>query len=166
MNSKQIVAAVSVVVLLVIVVYPAVSTGSVVIRVSSIKPDNAEHVYVTINGIWAHQNGQSSFEGWKLVFNQTQTVDLVAQENSSITLPKGQLSVGSYDAIRIQMANVSWVFNKTVTNLTPEPSQLSVNLDFSELVGRDSSIMLVLSGGRQESGGANVFNGSLTAEVA
>lgn len=166
MNSKQIVAAISVVALAIIIIYPAVSTGTIVIRLTAVKLENAEHAYVTINSVWVHQKGQSSIEGWKLVYNLTQTIDLVHPENSSKTLPSVQLSVSNYDAIRVQMSDVSWIFNKNITRLVPEPSQLSVNLDITVQAGKESALTLVLSGHRDDSRGTSAFIGALTATAS
>ncbi len=77
-NSKQIVAAVSAFVLLVILVYPALSTGTVSIILRSTNIENADHVYVSVGEVWVHRLGQSSSDGWELVSNQSQTVDLVS----------------------------------------------------------------------------------------
>lgn len=162
MNSKQIVAALSVAALVIIIIYPAVSTGTIVIRLTAMKLESAEHAYVTINGIWVHQKGQSSIEGWKLVYNLTQTIDLVHPENSSKTLPGMQLSVLGYDAIKVQLSDVSWIFNKNNTRLVPEPSQLSANIDFTVQAGKESTLSLLISGHREDISGTGVFIGALT----
>jgi hypothetical protein len=161
-NSKQIVAALSVVALVVIIIYPAASTGTIVIRLTSTKLESAEHAYVTINGIWVHQKGHSSIEGWKLVYNLTQTIDLVHPENSSKTLPGMQLSVSSYNAVKIQLSDVSWISNKNNTRLVAEPSQLSANIDFTVQAGKESTLSLLISGHREDTSGTGVFIGALT----
>ena len=166
MNSKQIVAALSVAVLAVIIVYPALSTGTVVIRLTPVKMESVDHVYVTINGVWVHQKGQSSDEGWKLVYNLTQTIDLVHPENSSKTLPGAQLSAAAYDSVRVQVSDVSWVLNKNLTRLVPEPSQLSASLDFTVQAGKESSITLALGGHRDDTRGTSAFIGTLTAKLS
>ena len=162
MNSKQIVAALSVVALVIIIINPAASTGTIVIRLTSMKLESADHAYVTINGIWVHQKGHSNVEGWKPVYNLTQTIDLVHPENSSKTLPGVQLSVLSYDAIKVQFSDVSWVLNKNNTRLVPQPSQLSANIDFTVQAGKESTLSLLISGHREDVSGTGVFIGALT----
>jgi hypothetical protein len=165
-NSKQIVAALSVVALAIIIIYPAVSTGAIIIRLTAVKPENAEHAYVTVNGVWVHQKGQSSIEGWKLVYNLTQTIDLVHPENSSKILPSVQLSVSSYDAIRVQVSDVSWVFNKNNTRLVPEPSQLSAKIEFTVQAGKESTLTLLIGGHREDISGTGAFIGALTVTAS
>lgn len=100
MNSKQVVAALSVVLLLVILIYPAVSTGNISVIIGGIKIDKADHVYVTVGGLWVHERGQSNATGWKLVSNQSQTVDLISLENLTKPLATSQISVARYDSFR------------------------------------------------------------------
>ena len=78
MNSKQVVSAVSVVVLLVILLYPTLSTGAVSMTLKSNKIGNADHVYVTLRDVWAHQTGQSESQGWRILSNTSKTLDLVS----------------------------------------------------------------------------------------
>jgi len=165
MNSKQVVAAISAVVLLVILVYPALSTGTVSLQVHSAKVETADHVYVTFTRIWAHQKGQAGSDAWKLVSNQSQTVDLVSLENSTKFLAKGQVALSNYDSIRLEVSNVTWVFNKTTTNLPTEASQLSTNLDFTVMAGKESSITIVVSGRQEVVGGTKLFAANLNATL-
>lgn len=165
MNSKQIVAAVSAVALVVILVYPALATGAATVQIRSSKIEKADHVYVTIGNAWVHRSGQSSSEGWQLVYNQSQTADLVSLENTSMLFGKGQVSLGDYDIIRIEISNVTWVFNKTTTKLEVESSQVQSQLDFTVQAGRESLITLVMTGYQQEIRGTNFFVPSLTAAL-
>ncbi len=165
MNSKQVVAAISVVALLVILVYPTFATGTISVQVRSTMVDKADHVYVTFTRMWAHQKGQPDPGAWKLVFNQSQTVDLVSVENSAKVLTKGQVSVFNYDMIRLEISNVTWVFNKTTTNLPTEASQLSTNLDFTIIAGKESSITMIVSGHQEIIGSTKFFAASLNATL-
>ncbi len=165
MNSKQVVAAISVVALLVILVYPTFATGTISVQVRSTMVDKADHVYVTFTRMWAHQNGQPDPGAWKLVSNQSQTVDLVSVQNSTTLLTKGQVSVFNYDMIRLEISNVTWVFNKTTTNLPTEASQLTANLDFTVMAGKESSITIIMSGHQEVIGSTKFFAGSLNATL-
>lgn len=165
MNSKQIVAAISVVALLVILVYPALSAGAVGVQIRSSKMEKADHVFVTIGGVWVHRSGQSGSEGWQLISNQSQTVDLVTLENTTTLFGKGQISLGDYDTVRMEISNITWVFNKTTTNLEVESSQIQSNLDFTVQAGRETIITLVLAGQQQEIRGTNFLVPTLTATL-
>ena len=165
MNSKQIVAAISVVALLVILVYPALAAGAVTVHIRSSKTEKADHVFVMIGGVWVHRSGQSGSEGWQLISNQSQTVDLVTLENTTTLFGKEQISLGDYDSVRMEISNITWVFNKTTTNLEVESSQIQSNLDFTVQAGRETIITLVLTGQLQEIRGTNFFVPTLTATV-
>ena len=163
MNSKQIVAAVSVVALLVILAYPALATGTATVQIRSSKIDKADHVYITIGNAWAHRSGQSGSEGWQLIANQSQTVDLISLENTSMLFGKGQIALGDYDTVRMEISNITWVFNGTTKILEVESSQIQSNLDFTVQASRESIIAVVLTGHQEEIRGANLFVPILTA---
>lgn len=164
-NSKQIVAAIGIVALLIIVVYPALTTSTVALQVQSIKIDKADHVYVTVNSVWAHRAGQASEVGWELVSNQTKMIDLVSLANSQTALGKGEISVADYDMVRIQISNVSWVFNKTTTHLSVQSPELPTDLDFTVKAGQETMITLVLSGQQENLEGTKFFMPSLNATL-
>lgn len=163
MNSKQVVAALSVVLLLVILIYPAVSSGTISITIGGVKIDNADHVYVTIYQVWVHEMGQSNETGWKSVSNQSQTIDLISIENSTKQLATSRISVAHYDFVRLSISNVTWVFNKTTTSLlTPSPN-LDANLEFTMVAGRELTIALVVGGQQEAIGATKFFQPTITA---
>ncbi len=162
MNSKQIVAALSVIVLLVLLIYPAISTGTVSVSIQSTRIAKADHVYLNVNKIWVHQKGQSSSAGWNLVSNKSQNIDLVSIGNSTQPLASGQASVANYDSIRVQVSNVTWVFNKTTTALQPISPNLEASLEFTVAAGKDVSISLVLGGHQETTFLAASLNATLT----
>lgn len=165
MNSKQVVAAVSVVVLLVILVLPAIWTGTVSVMVQSMKIDKADHVYITINGIWVHQRGQTGAAAWKVVSNQSQSIDLKSFQNSTRFLGKGEVSAATYDSVRIELSNITWVFNKTTTKLFTNSSQLDVNLEFTVSAGKESSVTVILGGHQEVIGSTKFFAPSVNATL-
>jgi hypothetical protein len=164
-NSKQAVAAVSVVVLIVILVYPALSTGTVSILLQSTKIERADHVFVSIGSVWMHRAGQSSPDEWELVSNQSQTVDLTSLATSRMVFAKGQAPLGAYDSIRIEVSNVTWVFNNTSTRLSVQVPQLLANLNFNTQAGRVSTITLVLAGHEEELQSTKFFVPNLNATL-
>ncbi len=165
LNSKQVVAAVAVALLLIILIYPAISTSGVSVSVRSTKIEGADHIYVTVNGIWAHRRGQASTVGWTPLANQSQTIDLVSLVNSTKPLGAGQLPVASYDAVRLVLSNVTWVFNKTTTRLSIVSPRLDATLEFTAVAGRESSITVVLGGQQQVVGESRFFAATLNATL-
>lgn len=165
MNSKQVVAVVSIVALLFIIVYPAFSTGTILVLVRSMKIENAEHIYVTVNAVRAHRSGVGSSEGWELVSNESRKIDLVSLANQSMSLEKGQVSVAKYDTIRIEVSNITWVYNKTTTKLAVDFSQLPASIDFAVNAGRQSVITLVLTGHQENRLGTKFFVSNLNATL-
>jgi glycine cleavage system aminomethyltransferase T len=135
------------------------------VQIRSSKMEKADHVFVTIGGVWVHRSGQSGSEGWQLISNQSQTVDLVTLENTTTLFGKGQISLGDYDTVRMEISNITWVFNKTTTNLEVESSQIQSNLDFTVQAGRETIITLVLAGQQQEIRGTNFLVPTLTATL-
>ena len=165
MNSKQVVAGVAVVVLIVILVYPSVSTGTVSVSIRAASIGKADHVYVKIGGIWAHPTNQAG-AGWTSVVNQSETIDLVTLQNSSKFLGKGQIASGQYDQVRIEVTNVTWVFNKTTKNLGITSPELQAPLDFAVGTGSGASITLTITGQEQLIANSDYFTGTLTATLA
>jgi hypothetical protein len=165
-NSKQFVAAISAVILVAILAYPALATGTISIILSSAKIQEADHVYATVENVWVHHAGQPGSSGWELVSNQSQTVDLVTLQNSEMMFAKGQVSVGSYDSVRMNISNVTWVFNKTTDKLTIELSQLQSKLEFTAQAGKESAITLILSARQEQISGTKVFVSDLNATLA
>jgi hypothetical protein len=165
-NSKQVVAAVSAIVLVVILVYPALSTGTVSIILKSSNIENADHVYVSVGDVWVHRLGHSSSDGWELVSNQSQTVDLISLKNSAVTFGKGQVPVGGYDGIKMAISNVTWVFNKTTTRLSVQIPQLQTNLVFTAQAGRGSTIAVILTGQSEIVNESKFFVPNITATLS
>jgi hypothetical protein len=165
-NSKQIVAVISVVVLVAILAYPALSTGTISIVLASSKMENADHVYALVGNIWIHRLVQSSSGAWELVSNQTQTIDLVTLENKTMMFAKHEIPVGSYDSIRLEVTNVTWVFNGTTTRLSVESTQLQTKLVFTVQAGREGTIGLTLSGHMEEIRGTKFFVSNVNARLA
>ncbi len=165
MNSKQIVAGVGAIALIAILVYPALSTGTLSVELQATKFQNADHVYVTITGVWAHRTGQSTTSGWEQISNETQNLDLVTLQSSPASIGKAQLSVAEYDSVRIDVLNVTWAFNKTSTTLQLQSAQLPATVDFTLKGGKQTTITLVIGGQEQTLEGTKFFTPSLNATV-
>jgi hypothetical protein len=164
-NSKQVVAAISAIVLVIILVYPAVSVGTVSVLLASTRIKKADHVYITIDSIWAHPKGQATGGAWVLISNQSLSTDLVSLENSSRFLASGQISSGNYDSIRIDVSNVTWVFNKTRTTVGVASPDIDGSVDFSVGAARTASILVTLSSQEELIASSEYFTGTMNATL-
>jgi len=164
MNSKQVVSAISVAVLLVILVYPTLSTGSVSMTLMSNKIANADHVYVTLRDVWAHQTGQDENQGWRSLSNISKTLDLVSLQATPL-LMDGKLPAGRYDSVRVDLANATWVYVGRVTVLPLEVTQLSSKLDFTVTAGRSVHLTLMVGGFQETLAGQRFLSASLNASL-
>ena len=151
--------------MIVILVYPAVSAGTVSISIKATKIDKADHVFVTIDGVWAHPKGQTT-GGWTSISNQSQVIDLVSIQNSTKFLGKGQISSGQYDSVRIEVTNVTWVFNKTTSSLGITSPELQAPVDFTVGTGGAASVTIMITGQKQLIANSDYFSGTLTATLA
>ncbi|HUO42581.1 MAG TPA: DUF4382 domain-containing protein [Methylomirabilota bacterium] len=165
MNSKQVVAAISLVLLLVILIYPALASGSLSISLKSTSIPQADHVFITIKDVWAHRAGQSQGQGWELVYNKTQILDLISLVTSP-NMIKGNAPVAAYDTLRVDVTNVTWVFNKTSTNLQLESEQLTSSISFSVTSSQDVPLIIVIVGRSETLEGQRFFAATLNATLA
>ena len=165
MNSKQIVAAISALVLVVILIYPAVSVGAISVSLTSTKIERADHVFVTITNVWAHPTSQAAGVGWVLISNQSVREDLVSLQNSSKLLGSGQISSGTYDSIRIEVSNVTWVFNKTTTQVGIASPEIEGTVDFTVGAATPTMILVTLTPQEQLIANSEYFTGTITATL-
>jgi glycine cleavage system aminomethyltransferase T len=152
-------------ILVIILAYPALSTATVSIALSSSKIADAEHVYATVGNVWIHHSGYSQSAGWEVVSNQTQTVDLVTLTNNAMSFPRGQVPVGGYDAVRMELTNVTWVYNKTTTRLSVQSTQLQARLQFTLQAGGATTITMTIGGHQEEIQGSKFFLSNLNATI-
>jgi hypothetical protein len=73
--------------------------------------------------------------------------------------------VASYDKVRIDVSNVTWVFNKTNTKLQLDSPQLPASLDFMVKAGKEVAITLVLTGHQEDLQGTKSFISTLNATM-
>lgn len=151
--------------MIVILVYPAVSVGTVSVSLASARIIKADHVYVTIDRVWAHPTSQAAGGGWVLVSNQSVSADLVSLQNSSKFLGFGQIASGDYDAIRIEVSNVTWVFNKTTKNLGIASPEIDGAIDFTVGAETTTAILVTVSSQEQLIANSEYFTGTLNATL-
>jgi hypothetical protein len=164
-NSKQVVAAISAVVLVVMLVYPAVSVGTVSVSIASARINKADHVYVTIDRVWAHPKDQPNGGGWVMISNQSVSADLVSLQNSSKFLGSGPITSGDYDAVRIEVSNVTWVFNRSTTNLGIASPEIDGTIDFTVGAASSTTILVTVSSQEELIANSEYFTGTLNATL-
>ena len=136
-------------------------TVSVSLRSSGIS--KADHVYVTIDTVWAHPKGQASGAGWTMVSNQSVNMDLVSLENSTKLLGTGHVPSGDYDSIRIEVSNVTWVFNKTTTTLGIASPEVDGTLDFTVGAGKGTNVLITLSSQQELIANSEYYTATMNA---
>lgn len=154
------------VILLVVLIYPALSTGTVSVALRSSEIDKADHVFVVLDSVWVHAKGESSTAGWKSILNQSQEIDLISLESSSQPLATRQMPVGTYDSVRLVVSNVTWIYNKTTANLTLASHNLESSIEFTLATGKDVSMTILLGASQQSVGASKFFATSLNATVS
>ncbi len=86
--------------------------------------------------------------------------------SSPSILGTGQIPASSYDMIRIDIANVTWVYKNNSTNLQLQSSLVSVNLNFTVEAQKSVAIEMTLSGQSLNVVGTEYFSPTLTATVS
>ena len=165
MNSKQVLAGVSAIVLVAMLVYPAISVGVVSVSLASARIRKADHVYVTIDSVWAHPKGQATGAALVLISNQSLRADLVSLQNSTKFLGSGQISSGDYDSIRMEISNVTWIYNKTTTTLGVASPEIDGTLDFTVGSTTTTTILITLSSQEQLIANSEYFTGTMNATL-
>jgi hypothetical protein len=95
----------------------------------------------------------------------SKTVDLTQLASSSATLGGGSIPAANYDMVRLDVGNVTWVYNKTTTPLQVESTELPGNVEFTVVSGKMSTITLVLTGSQEVLQGTKFFVSQLNATV-
>lgn len=139
--------------------------GTVSVSLRSAAITKADHVYVTIDSVWLHPKGQASGEGWKVLSNQSVNMDLVSLENSTNLLGTGQIASGDYDSIRIEVSNVTWVFNKTTAPLGIASPEIDGTLDFTVGAGKGANVLITLTSQQQLIANSEYYTATLSATL-
>jgi glucokinase len=101
-----------------------------------------------------------------LIVNQTQTLDLVSLQSTTFPFGKGQVSLGNYDGVRMDISNVTWVFNKTSTKLQLQLSEVDLTVDFTVQTGKQLPVTVTLSGHQEDISGVKYFVTSANATLS
>lgn len=139
--------------------------GNVSVSLRSAAISKADHVYVTIDSVWVHPKGEASGQGWKILSNQSVSMDLVSLANSTKVLGTGQVASGDYDSIRIEVSNVTWVFNKTSAPLGIASPEIDGPVDFTVGAGKGANILITLTSQQQLIANSEYYTATMSASI-
>jgi len=145
MTAKRIVAVFLTCIILFLLVYPSMGSGTLQLRVRS-TPVNTqrtlERIYVTYKLVMAHPSNMANDSGWRAVANETRTLELVGLTNMTELFAQSRLTAGKYDMIKIQIANASAIVNGIEVKLEVPPKDVMILVQFTLRVDRETAILL------------------------
>jgi len=127
-NLRRIVAAILLIIVAVMIIYPPLSTGTVSIQFTSKGLGSASHLYVTISLIELHEAGVDNSTGWNRVSNMTITLDLMDSKSLVDSLAKGTIHTGHYDTISITVDSAALVIGSNETTLALSTERYVTNV--------------------------------------
>ena len=122
-------------------------------------------MYITVNEVWVHRAKQDSGQGWELLSNTSRRLDLISLVNASEMI-KGVVPVGSYDSLRFDISNATWIFNGTSSNMALESGQLISNIDFACRASGELSLTVVITARTETIQGQKLFAATLNATLS
>lgn len=141
MQAKRIIAAIVLLVVAFLIVFPPLVNGGVRVTLSPSAPVNADRVYVTIGEISAHRIDISGPSAWQTISNKSTLVDLTVA-NMSEMIALGSLPLGQYETIRVKVTNATAVVNGTSQRVQLESSVFTIPAPFLIQFGTDTLIVL------------------------
>ena len=153
MAAKRIVAVFLMCVILFLLVYPSIGSGTLLLRVRNIPvktEQTVEHVYVTYKLVMAHPSNVANDSGWRVVANETRRFELVALSNMTELFVQSRLTLGKYNMIKIQITNASAVINGTEVSLEIPPKDVMISIEFTLRMERETTILLDFHSNYQE----------------
>ena len=156
MQAKRIIAAIVLLVIAFLIVFPPLANGGVKVTLSSTASAHADHVYVTFGEISAHRMDTSGPSAWQTISNRSTLVDLTLA-NMSETIALGTLPLGQYETIRLKVTNATAIVNGTSQKVQLESSVFTISTAFLIRFGTDTLITLnVAPEVQQTTGGVNL----------
>ncbi len=128
MNPRRIVAVILLIVVATMIVYPALSKGTVSVRLTEKTTASADHLYITISEVEVHDEGLDNSTGWHTISNSTRTLDLMNSQSVTDYVAKGTLPSGWYDMISIHIVSASIVTGSNKTSLALPSDQFAANV--------------------------------------
>jgi hypothetical protein len=151
---KQVVAAASIALVVLMVVAPPLLVGQIAVQ---IRPNPAgdllQSLNITVTEISAHRSGMPETTGWVTMSNETRTLDLLRIANITEHLVSGTLSLGRYDRIRLFVANATALVNGTSTRVELPQVIVDIPVVFDSRYGINTTILVAITGqlGKEDS---------------
>jgi len=145
MTAKKIVAVLLTCIILFLLVYPSIGSGTLLLKVRNtpVKTEpTVERIYFTYKLVAAHPSNMANDSGWKVLANETRRLELVALTNTTELLAESRLTAGRYNMIKIQITNASAIVNGTEVNLELPPRNVIVIVEFTLRIDRETTILL------------------------
>jgi len=145
MTAKKIVAVFLTCIILFLLVYPSIGSGTLQLRVKNtpVKTEQTvERIYVTYRLVTAHPSNMANDSGWRVVANETRRLELVALTNTTELFVQSRLAAGEYDKIKIQITNASAIVNGTEVKLEAPPRDVTIVVEFTLRIERETIVLL------------------------
>lgn len=145
MTAKKIVAVFLTCIILFLLVYPSIGSGTLQVRVKNtpVKTEQTvERIYVTYRLVTAHPSNMANDSGWRVVANETRRLELVALTNTTELFVQSRLAAGEYDKIKIQITNASAIVNGTEIKLEVPPRDVTIVVEFTLRIDRETIVLL------------------------
>ncbi len=145
MTAKKIVAVFLTCIILFLLVYPSIGSGTLQLRVKNtpVKTEQTvERIYVTYRLVTAHPSNMANDSGWRVVANETRRLELVALTNTTELFVQSRLAAGEYDKIKIQITNASAIVNGTEVKLEAPPRDVTIVVEFTLRIDRETIVLL------------------------
>jgi hypothetical protein len=146
-NRKDLIAAVTVVMILVVATVGAYAilsaqTGTVSIYVKD-APADWKHVNVTFSEVKIHQAGAGNDSGWQTLSIKNGTMDLAGLTNVSELLASSNVSIGKYTQIRFVVISATGVMlNGTSVTFTVPSGELKTTHPFNVTSGETKTLTI------------------------
>jgi hypothetical protein len=145
MTAKRIAAVFLICIILFLLVYPSIGSGTLILKVRN-TPVKTEHlverIYVIYKLVMAHPSNVANDSGWRVLANETRRLELVALTNTTELFAESRLTAGKYDMIKIQITNASAIVNGTEVKLETPPRDLMIAVQFTLRIDRETTVLL------------------------
>jgi len=153
MTAKRIVAVFLTCIILFLLVYPSIGSGTLLLKVRNtpVKTEaTLEGIYVNFKLVMAHPSNMANDSGWRILANETRRLELVALTNTTEIFLQSHLAAGKYNMIRIQITNASAIVNGNEVKLEAPPKDVTINVEFTLRTDRETTILLDFQSNYQE----------------
>jgi len=145
MTAKRIVAVFLTFMIMFLLVYPSIGSGTLQLRVRNtpVKTQKTvERIYVTSKLVMAHPSNVANDSGWRVVANETRRLELVGLTNMTELFVQSRLTAGKYDMIKIQITNASAIVNGSEVKLEVPPKDVMIIVEFTLRIDRETTVLL------------------------